>query len=194
MSNTTNAKVKGSLFAKASARLAGISRDIPSTSNLSVAGQSVSQPALVSQLEAFIGLCQDLAKARTSVQQKLGLVLAATPGVREFIVNLDAALKGLLGPKNPQLGDFGIKPAHRSEPSAETKAAAAALGKQTRAIRHTHGKRQKALVTVTGRAGIVLVGPNGQPLPGFTRGPVAPTEPDGTTGSSTGGNTGNSGK
>jgi hypothetical protein len=61
----------------------------------------------------------------------------------------------------------------KAQPSAETKAVAVGLARETRAARGPTGKA-RAAITTQGKPGLVLVNPSGQPIPGPLAGPIPP--------------------
>ncbi len=111
---------------------------------------------------------------------------AALPAVKTFIEGLDAAIKAQLGIRSPLLADFGIGvPAAKTPRTAAQKAVSAALMKQTKEVRGIIGSKQRAAITVSGSPGLVVVGPDGAPLPVSVLPPKAPGVAPGNTGSVT---------
>lgn len=79
---------------------------------------------------------------------------------------------------SPLLMDFGMKPASaKAKPrTASEKAVAAALAKQTKAVRGPTGKNERAATTAAGKPGLVLVSASGTPM-AIPNGVVGPTPP-----------------
>ena len=110
-------------------------------------GGSLSQAAVLAQLEGYLGVyttldAQVIALAQVRTQER-----SQTPEAHQYIDVLRTAVVFLLGAGSPQLVQFGIQP--RKPPKALTSTALAvraAKAKATRALRGTTSKKQKALV------------------------------------------------
>jgi hypothetical protein len=98
---------------------------------------------------------------------------AAEPGLRAFAKAYKTSLIGDFGEGNPELADFGIAVKVKATPSVETKAVALAERRKTVAARGPTGKARQA-VTTQGKAGLALVSPTGQVIPGALAGPTPP--------------------
>ena len=95
---------------------------------------------------------------------------AQIPGFRKQFLDLKDGLVSSLGRGNPQLAQFGMA-ASKAKPLTPTqKVVRAVKAKNTRAMRHTMGKRQKAAVQYTGKLQVSV----GETTP-------AATPADGTT-------------
>ncbi len=118
---------------KAKAMLDGMSKDIPAgTQSLLVNGQALAVKQIVATLTAYLALATANAAAKVQAHQAVQALHQQTPQIRAFIVDLAAALRGLLGKGNPVLANFGIAVRTRKATPAKVKAAAAAKAKATR--------------------------------------------------------------
>src|SRR5579863_8781563 len=97
---------------------------------------------IMSRLGAADTLYGAVTAARTALKQALTAYEASLPGLKLFIKNLEMAIKSQFGVDNPQLADFGMKPLTKAPArTAAQKAVAAALAKQTRAVRGPTSKK-----------------------------------------------------
>ncbi len=112
---------------------------------------------------------------KTQTAQALAVRDKAVLGDEDFVVNLPVALTSAYGP-TPKLEDFGIpwKKTRKKRTAAE-EAISAALRLQTRQVRGTMGKKQRAALTVAGKPGVLVVDPSGKPIGG--RPPIPPAKP-----------------
>jgi hypothetical protein len=176
--------------------LDGVEQFLPAGSSLTLNGQSMSQEALASALQAVVSLFTALSNAQKqskAIVSQARLALAAQlPVAHQLYTSLDHALIAFFGKGNPVLANFGIASgARKNPPNSATKAAAAATAKLTRQARHTMGKKQRLQVT-GGKATIVAVNPNGGVVPGGTPGASLPAEPATPTAANGTGNGGGS--
>lgn len=161
----------------------GVMNEIPSTTDLLVAGQPVSQPALDAELKSDIHLFQAVIDAQTQLQTARAARKAAIQAVRQRYKEIRAALIVRFGSGNPVLQKFGILPPKpRKQLTAEEKAVKNAKAKLTRGKRHTMGSKQKSMLKTIGTPTVEIT-PDGTtviPPPGETQPP--------TTGSTSGTN------
>jgi hypothetical protein len=95
------------------------------------------------------GALDSIDKAATTEKAFHDAVTAQHAAIAKGNANLTALkmlVRNQLGGTAGVQGDFGFQTPTRQTPSEETKAAAVAKRKATRAARHTMGKRQKAKV------------------------------------------------
>jgi hypothetical protein len=172
-SKKSNSSGPGSFIALVTAMIAGTTKDIVGKATVTV----VKVPMTAAQINAQLGQATTLygavVAARAALKVALAAWVAAEPGLRLFVKNYTLSLKALFGSGNPELEDFGLVVKAKAQPSAETKAVAVGLARETRAARGPTGKA-RAAITTQGKPGLVLVNPSGQPIPGPLAGPIPP--------------------
>lgn len=166
--------------------LAGVEALIPAGSAVaSVNGTSLTQADMVQTLTKAMaayatadGLVTELSQARLQIE-------AGLPAAKAYYDELKSALTTYFGKTNPQLAQLGFKPFSGRRPLTSTqKVVAAAKAKQTRALRHTGGARQKAQLQFAGQVAVStqVSAPNFRPAAGppsaiAPPGAGAPTSP-----------------
>ena len=158
------------------AMIAGITKDVPAKTSLTVGGNSMTQAQILAQLASIKALFDAITAAKNTVTTAVAAKNAGSLAAKQFMADLKKSVEAQFGSSSAELPDFGIAlPKPKAARTAAQKAASAAKAEQTRLARGTMGKAQKAAVTVTGAPGVVVVGPDGEPLVGVTKGgPTAP--------------------
>jgi hypothetical protein len=169
------------------AMITGVTKNFTAKMTLTVGGQSMTQAAILAQLASIKGLFDAVTAAKNAAAAAVTAKNAGLQQAKQFMADLKKAVEAQFGSNSPQLLDFGISlPKPRPPRTAAEKAASAGLAVQTRAVRQTMGKVQKEDVTVSGKPGVVIVGPSGTPLVGVAQGaPIPPTPVPVPAGSST---------
>jgi hypothetical protein len=184
MATTKASKSVESVANKITVLEAGFNKDFTAKNSLTLSGTAMTQVQILAQLGGYEDLYTAVATAKSALKVAEAALTAALPGIQTFIEGLVAAVKGVLGPRSPLLADFGIAvPTAKAPRTAAQKAVSAALMKQTKAVRGIIGAKQRAKITVSGTPGIVVVGPNGAPLPVSVLPPTPPGVAPGNTGS-----------
>jgi hypothetical protein len=125
----------------------------PPAGPLTVAGQSLTADAIVQVLQSLVDALVKVGAARAAWQEALNEMHGVHAKVVPFIGRYRSVLTGMYGDAPGTLEDYGLTPRKVPVPkTAEQKAAAAALRKATRAVRHTMGKRQKAKIKASAPA------------------------------------------
>ena len=88
----------------------------------------------------------DLRTVRAKTQAQLKTVRAEIVPGHALYTALEKAVQAFLGKGNPLLAQFGFALGNRKPRSAATQVKAQAKSKLTRALRHTMGPKQKALI------------------------------------------------
>jgi hypothetical protein len=156
--------------------ISGVQKHYPS-GQMTLASQTFNLPSdLVKAIQADIDVTDAADKARadwlaavevqTDSHQKVGPVLRAFK--RQVLAQF-----GDTQDASSTLADFGYGPQKVAVKSSATKAAAAELGRATRAARHTMGSKQKKQVKGT----ITPVSPPATPASTPAAGPAAPVAP-----------------
>ena len=116
-----------------------------------------------------------MAKARSALAAAVAAKESSLPAARSFLADLDQALRQNYGKLSPVLPEFGINPPKaRKVPTAQEKVISAAHGQGTRKLHGNLGAKQRAAMTLEGKAGLVLVDATGQPVAGALTGPTPP--------------------
>jgi hypothetical protein len=117
---------------------------IPSDSTLLSSAGSLTQAAVLAQLQEYLGVFADLDTHATGISQARAQAESQSPEVRTYYAALKAAVISYFGIKSPQLVKFGLKPRKTPAPLTSTQLAVrAAKVKATRQLRGTKGPVQK---------------------------------------------------
>jgi hypothetical protein len=190
MGTTAATKSVVGVAKKITALVAGMNKDFTAKNTLTVADVAMTQVQILAQLASLAALYAAVANAKSATKVAEAALQAALPAARTFIEGLEAAIKAQLGVRSPLLADFGIgiPGAKSSTRTAAQKAVSSALTKATKTVRGIIGSKQRSDITVSGKPGLVLVGPNGgEPVTVLPATP--PGVPPGATGSVTGAST-----
>ncbi|MHB8420000.1 MAG: hypothetical protein ACYDCL_18150 [Myxococcales bacterium] len=167
---------------KFSAAANGCSTQFPAKTVLPLAGQSLTPAQVLAVFTAAAAAVNAVTPVRAQLQKLVASQAAALKTANSLYVALKKYVESVFGKGSPVLAAFGFSTALPRKASVLTKATAQAKAKLTRQARGTTGARQKQAVTSEGSVGLVLYGPDGKPIPGITRGPIAP----GTQGNNSG--------
>jgi hypothetical protein len=141
--------------------------------SLLVGGSNMTQVQILAQLAALATVIGNVTDTKSAWSAAVAAEKAGDVASKQFTTNLIAAIKQALGPSSPLLASFGIAPPKpKAARSAVEKAVSTALAANTRAVRGTKSAKQKQAITTTGKPGLTVVGPSGEPL--LTVGPVPP--------------------
>jgi hypothetical protein len=154
---------------------AGAEKNLPQTTALELSGKEMTVAQVVADLAAVLAKYADLRDAEAVVAQKRALLHEALPGAHAEVACFKKYLEAKLGKGNPQLAEYGFNLGVRQPTPSGVKVLAAVKAKQTRAVRHTLGRRQRLALGVKGPS--VLLGPDGKPVSVQTAAQVNPAEP-----------------
>jgi hypothetical protein len=155
----------------------GVTKDLTAKMSLTVGGVVMNQAAILAKLAGIQALFDNVTAAKNSALAAVAAKNAGLQAAKQFMTDLKKSVEAQFGSANPQLLDFGITlPKPKAARSSVQMAASTGLATQTREVRGTKSKKQRAKVTVAGTPGVVIVGPTGVPLAGVTKG--APIPPD----------------
>ena len=131
--------------------LSGVQTQLADGSSLSAVNGTYTKAQMVSALQSAIALytnvaAQETVLASTRITQKAGI-----PAARQYYAELKGVITGFFHAGNPVLADFGFTPkkAPTALPAAK-KAESAVRGSETRKLRGTLTKAQKAALKYTG--------------------------------------------
>jgi hypothetical protein len=153
--------------------IAGMTKNFTAKNSLFVGGSSMTQVQILAQLGAEVTLAGNVTDTKNAWSAAVAAEKSGEAANLKFNANLIAAIKQAFGPDSPLLASFGIAtPKPKAALTAVEKAVSTALAANTRVVRGTKSAKQKQAITTTGKPGLTVVGPSGQPL--LTVGPVSP--------------------
>jgi hypothetical protein len=142
--------------------LQGWQEAIPSDSTVTSSAGSLTEAAVLAQLQGYLGAYTDLDTHATALRQARAQVASQLQAARQYYAVLKAAVANLFGDASPQLSQFGLAPKKARKPlSSAELAVRAAKAKATRALRGTQGPVKK-LTTKSGPMQFVAPVPAGQ--------------------------------
>jgi hypothetical protein len=157
--------------------LQGWQEVIPSDSTVTSSGGSLTEAAVLAQLQGYLGAYAALDTHVTAVKQARAVVSSQLPAARAYFAVLKAAVANLFGDASPQLAQFGLAPKKARKPlSSQELAVRAAKAKATRALRGTKGPVKK-LETKVGPMAFVDPVETTVPVSATAATPVASTAP-----------------
>jgi len=143
--------------------LAGFEVMIPDGTSIPTLQGPLTKEQVVADLTGALTVYSQLDAHRVAVTQALKQIAAATPINRRRVQQLKDLLLGYHGRGDPRLGQFGMKSRAGPRPlTPEAKVLRAQRVRDTRALRHTVGKRQRAAIKGQGKYTLV-VGPSPEP-------------------------------
>jgi hypothetical protein len=120
---------------------------IPSDSTLMSAGSSLSEAAVLAQLQGYLGAYTALDTSATAGKQARNQVASQLAEARKYYAALKAAVTTYFGAESPQLVKFGLKPKKVRAPlTTEQLSVRTAKARATRKLRGTKGSVQKAAI------------------------------------------------
>ncbi len=149
--------------------------NIPAGSTVMVAGQSLTKTGILAVYQPLLDLFAEIDAGVQSLKSQRLALQAALPAAHQFTVNLRAGLVALFGKGNPVLESFGFSGTKPHKLTVEQKTARKAKAAETRALRGTGGKRQKAAVKYTGQIEVQTV-KSGAPAAGGSPSPTGSSQ------------------
>ncbi len=141
----------------------GVLLELPGNVSLTINGVSVNAAAIDTTLQSWITVFKAVDSAKASYKNAVSARVAITTAAKAYVKALKAVVKAYFGPQGTQLASFGIATDQPVERTAQQKLVSAAKAKQTRAVRGTTSKKQKAALTVVGNPPVLVpsTGPQG---------------------------------
>ena len=130
--------------------LAGFQTVFPANGTLTIGGAVETLAVMVAKLQGWIGNSKAVDTAKQAYMAAVAARLAEVIEARTWQKDAKAALKLKLGNQNPALASFGIATDKPIQTTAQQKLVASAKRSQTRKVRGTKGKKQRAAITVVG--------------------------------------------
>ncbi len=134
----------------------GVQNTLPAGTSLTINGVATKQAAIDTQLQSWITVFQAADTAKAAYQNAVAARVAITAAAKAYYIALKAVIKSYFGPQSSQLASFGIAVEKQTSTSTQTKLVAAMKRQQTRAVRGTTGKKQKASLTVVGNPPVIV--------------------------------------
>ena len=150
----------------------GLSKHAATIMSIMVGGASVATTDIVTALQARIATAKAATLARATWQAAVQADRDERAKTKTLVSVTKQTLLGSFAGQVDTLADFGLTPRKPRVVSPESRVAAAAKAKATRAARHTLGKKQKA-----GIKGTVAPTAPAIPTPATTPGPTPPAAP-----------------
>ncbi len=148
--NNSSTKAPSALTSKLTQVEAGVQKDVPAKSPITIGGKVFTQPQIVSMIQGWLGTIQAAVDARTALEKAVTGRKSVEPAIHQFLRELRAALVALFGEGSPVLRDFGFNPRKPRVATSEQKLIAAAKAKITRQKRGTKSAKQKQALKAVG--------------------------------------------
>ncbi len=130
----------------------GTEKDIPAAGGLPMQGTQMTQAQILATLQPVLDAFTAVDDAVAAVKQSRLALSALLPPARQFAASMKDALIAFFGRGNPILPDFGVKDGtSRRKTTVDAKAAAKVKRAETRVLRGTKGKVERAKVKFTGQ-------------------------------------------
>jgi hypothetical protein len=134
--------------------VSGIGSQFPDGSTITVNGVQTSKQQLLSALAALLGLYANVDTAVSALKSQRLALTAATPGGRQLLASIKAAIVGFFGKGNPALVAFGFSGTKPKQLTTAEKLVREVKATATRKQRGTAGKRPKAQNTFSGTVAV----------------------------------------
>jgi len=149
MSNQNGSSPSG-LQLKIQNALTGVQQALPTGTALQINGQAATQAQLITQLTGFLSTLSTVTDAKAAFMTALQSRVAGEQNMREYHVQLRAALVAFYGRNPAALGKYGMSAKKPAPQTSQTALLAAAKRTLTRQKRGTLGKKQKASIKAVG--------------------------------------------
>lgn len=134
----------------------GVQQNLPKTSSLIVNATAMKQPNIDALLQSWLKVFRAVDAAKQTYRDAVNTRKAMALDARTTYKALKAALKLFFGPRSPLLSSFGIAADKPRTTTAKQQMVAAAKRAQTRAVRGTKGKAQRAAIKVVGEPSVSI--------------------------------------
>jgi hypothetical protein len=142
----TKTQGKAGVVVRAQALIAGTTKHLASTTQVTLVGETLTPAQVVAKLQALVDLRTAVDSAKATAKAKLVAEESNAPPLLTFLGAFAAYVKAAYLNSPDVLSDFGLNPKSRTAQTVETKAVAAAKRAATRAARHTLGSKQRAVI------------------------------------------------
>jgi hypothetical protein len=142
---------------------AGVLKDIPAKSPITINGTPMTQAQIDAQLKTYIAAFSAADTAKSAYQAALVARRNVQVQARDFYLQVKKAVIAYFGSQSVQLADFGLTPAKATVPKTSAqKAIIAAKARLTREARGTTSKKQKQAINPGLGAPAAGVSPKGE--------------------------------
>jgi hypothetical protein len=119
-----------------------------------IGGTPQTPAAMSTQLQRWVATCKAVDTALQTHKDAVAARLAITVEARTFAKGMKAVVREHFGPQSAVLAAFGMVPDHPVSTTTQQKLVASAKRSQTRKVRGTKGKKQRAALTVVGNPAV----------------------------------------
>jgi hypothetical protein len=141
---------------------AGVLKDIPATTSLTLSGNTLTQAQIDAKVKAYLAVIQAAETAKAQYQAALLARQQITLEAHAFYLQLKNGITAYFGVQAAQLADFGFTPAKALTPkTAAENVLKAAKAQLTRKARGTLSKKQKAAINPSVGSPAVAIGGDG---------------------------------
>jgi hypothetical protein len=131
---------------------------MPDGSSIPTMGGSVPKAEMVARLAGGVAYFEAIDAQLLALKLARVQMLGVASDLQEMHTQWKGSLAVSLGRKNPELANFGLKPqVQRRALTPDERVARAEKARQTRRLRHTGGRRQKAALKFQGDVRVVTV-------------------------------------
>jgi len=136
-------------------------------------GRQVTPAQVLARLKPSLDAADQAETLKSQLKASLAARDESVLADQPYFAQVSISLVSTFGGRDPRLEYFGVpyeKP--RKKRTAAEEAVSVALRKQTRQVRGTMGRKQRAAITSAGKPGVIVVDPSGKPIGGLP--PVPP--------------------
>lgn len=134
----------------------GALAELPPNLTFNIKGMALNAAAIGAMLQVWIASFEAVDAVKAQYRNAVAQRLAVTPAAKAFTKVFKTMVKAYYGPQSDKLAAFGINVDKPVETTAQQKLVTAAKRAQTRAVRGTMGKKQKAKLTVVGNPAVLV--------------------------------------
>ncbi len=124
--------------------IVGVTQVIPATGSLFISGSSSTQKQILAKLQGIVDEYSAVRSAKASYNTVLQTQRNNAGADHEYLMQLHAAVVAAFGRQSPELAKFGFTPGKPRKTTVAKQAEAAAKRQETRKLRGTMGKNEKA--------------------------------------------------
>jgi hypothetical protein len=156
--------------------LLGVAQGLPDGTLIPTPDGSLPKADLVARLAAGVARFEAVDAQLVALQQTRRALLQEAAALQQAYKGWKDSIAAIVGRQSPRMQQFGLKTEQPRQPlTSEQRLVRAVKVRETRRLRHTAGKRQKAAIRYHGR---VDVQADLQPMPSIET-PPPPTKPPG---------------
>ena len=135
---------------------AGLVANLPAATVFTIGGVTLTQAQMDAQFQDWIAVCKAVEAVKQMYLAAVRARLEITVAARTFNKGFKAVVKEHFGPQSAALASFGIPTDKAVSITVQQHLVASMKRKQTRTVRGTKGKKQKAALTVVGNPPISI--------------------------------------